>query len=81
MRYSVKIGTNAWLTDGDGDPPRTCLETSAQRFKSEKAAINRIKKVISSHPQRECLYYHILLDNVCLKTIETKFGQFLNTPQ
>jgi len=75
MRYSVKVGTNAWLTDGDGDPPRTVLQASAQRFKSEKAAINRIKKVVSSHPQRNELDYHILLDTVLIKTIKTKFGE------
>ena len=71
------VGTNAWLIDGEGDPPRTVLETSAQRFKSEKAAVNRIKKVVSSHPQRKTLDYHILLDTVRIKTVETEFGQIL----
>lgn len=41
-------GNPYWLLDqkGNGDPQRTCLEISAERFKSKKKAENIIKNVV-----------------------------------
>ena len=38
--YIVRLEDNVWLTDGDGDPPRTIVRDSAKRFETfEDAAM------------------------------------------
>lgn len=35
----VQLEPGVWLTDGDGDPPRTLIEANAKEFGSEKEAV------------------------------------------
>jgi uncharacterized membrane protein YccC len=82
MHIYIMIGTESYLTSSiEGDPPRTLCLKNAQKFKTERAALKRIKDVVSSHPQRQSLNYHICKGNKNLRTIKTQFGQILNTPQ
>lgn len=55
-KFIVKIGANAYLINGDGDPPRTLLLMNAKRFNSEKSAKRAITAAQKTHPLKELEY-------------------------
>ena len=40
----VQLETGVWLTDGEGDPPRTLIEDNAKEFDSKKEALAALAK-------------------------------------
>ena len=53
-----------WIAKGnDGDPPRTLVFDSAQKFKSLKLAKERISKVEKTHPFRAMKYKIVKITN------------------
>jgi hypothetical protein len=37
-QFIVRLETGVWLAEGEGDPPRTLVESSARRFDTHKQA-------------------------------------------
>ncbi len=46
----VQLEPGVWLTDGDGDPPRTLIEDNAKDFDSEKEALVALTKAREYSP-------------------------------
>ncbi|CAH7390805.1 hypothetical protein VCHA53O466_50034 [Vibrio chagasii] len=51
--YVVEWFDGCWLTDGDGDPSRTLVESSAQRYFTKKGAQLKLDDVSESNPHRD----------------------------
>jgi len=45
-------GRPYWITEGEGDPPRTVVEKNARRFDTKKKAERMLRKVIKNCPWR-----------------------------
>lgn len=56
MKYLVTVGDRCWLTDGEGDPPRTKIKHNATRFDSVEDAQKAIGKARKTHPTRNRNY-------------------------
>jgi len=54
----VRIDNNAYLTDGEGDPPRAVLKENAKVFSNRDDAENAIVEAIKTHPSR-CVEYKV----------------------
>ncbi len=46
----VKLENGVWLTDGQGDPPRTLVEGSAKEFATMSEAIAALKEAREFRP-------------------------------
>ncbi len=46
----VQLEPGVWLTDGEGDPPRTLIEDNAREFESEKEALAALAKAREYSP-------------------------------
>lgn len=42
MAYTVELEGGVWLDDGEGDPPRTLVESSALEFDTFEAALSAL---------------------------------------
>ncbi len=56
------IAGMAYLTEGDGDPPRTHMRSSAREFKSAAAAERAIKKALRETSPLRKRNYEILCE-------------------
>lgn len=56
IRCIVRIDDNAYLTDGEGDPPRTLLRESATVFINKTEAEKAVSEARKTHPYRNITY-------------------------
>jgi len=56
IRCIVRIDNNAYLTDGEGDPPRTLLRENAKVFINRTEAEKAVSEARKTHPFRDVTY-------------------------
>lgn len=49
-QFLVRLEAGVWLSDGDGDPPRTLLEDHAKRFNTHREAAQAIRDARAIRP-------------------------------
>lgn len=52
-KYVIKLSDDCWLTDGPGDPPRTCREGYAKVFPSKPSALRSLAYYIEKNSHRD----------------------------
>lgn len=50
MRYIVELQAECWLATWTGDPGRTCVESSAQRYSTREKAWKALKAAQKLRP-------------------------------
>jgi len=62
--YVVQLNVGVWITKMEGDPGRTLVFESAQRFKSQRGAKNALKTARTYRPYSRALILRLAVDEV-----------------